>query len=388
MTAALIASTCAYGGGASYVTGFLSINYLVIAISFSALAMVYMVGRLLPGSTRSKVMEVSRSEISQLFLSVLIIAILFASAQLACGISGTMSRNLEPNVGLPSNLSPFGFADYYIGNLALNIGLGLLTHIYTLAITYSIDARVMMAAGNLVATLISDLPLVNTSILHVTFTTGYDAGMVYGVAADTYLAVLAPLVILTIGMMFIQYIALPIIQYTAFVVVLPVAIIMRSLSFTGVNLRNTSNAVLAIAIAVYLIYPLTISFDSFAINWIFSSSNPQYGCTNCLSSAYLLQSLPSSYFSSTSSVTIGTIQVPTSFASGLLQSTFFSDISSIYPPVMVSQSEQLITEVGQFMFIAVVLFAVNIAITAGFAMGLTKALNSGIEGASSFWSNI
>ncbi len=53
---------------------------------------------------------------------------------------------------------------------------------------------------------------------------------------------------------------------------------------------------------------------------------------------------------------------------------------------MLSQSQQLITAVGQYFFVAVVLFAVNIAITAGFAMGLTKALNSGVEGAASFWS--
>jgi hypothetical protein len=387
MAAPVIASTCAYGGGnASYVTSFLGVNYLIIAVGFAVLAMVYMASKLLPGEKwRGLSMATIKSEMTQLVISVLIIAILFASANIACNISTTMSRNLIPTVGLPSNLSPFGFADYYIGNLALNTGLGLLSNIYTLSITYSIDARLFTILSTYMS---NELSLIPNGPLTINIESGYDAGMIYGTTADTYIAILAPLVILTIGMLFIQYIALPMIQYLAFVVVLPVAIILRSLSFTGANLRNTANAVLAIAIAAYLIYPLTISFDSFAVSWIFSTSNPEYGCTNCLSSAYQLQALPSSFFSGSNSITVASYQLPTNLAGSLVQSTLFSNLGSVYPPVMIAQSEQLISEIGQFMFIAVVLFAVNIAITAGFAMGLTRALNSGVEGATTFWSSL
>ncbi len=387
MAAPVIASTCAYGGGnASYVTSFLGVNYLIIAVGFAVLAMVYMASKLLPGEKwRGLSMATIKSEMTQLVISVLIIAILFASANIACNISTTMSRNLIPTVGLPSNLSPFGFADYYIGNLALNTGLGLLSNIYTLSITYSIDARLFTILSTYMS---NELSLIPNGPLTINIESGYDAGMIYGTTADTYIVILAPLVILTIGMLFIQYIALPMIQYLAFVVVLPVAIILRSLSFTGANLRNTANAVLAIAIAAYLIYPLTISFDSFAVSWIFSTSNPEYGCTNCLSSAYQLQALPSSFFSGSNSITVASYQLPTNLAGSLVQSTLFSNLGSVYPPVMIAQSEQLISEIGQFMFIAVVLFAVNIAITAGFAMGLTRALNSGVEGATTFWSSL
>ena len=343
----IIASTCAYGGGGSYVSGFLGVNMLVIAVSFSVLAMVYMVGRLLPGTTRGKVLDVSRVEISQLLLSVIIIAILFASANLACNISTTMSRNLVPNVGLPSNLSPFGFADYYIGNLAVNTGLGLLTHVYTLTVTYSIDARIMTFAGSKLSTLMSDTPIFDTPLTTFTVVTGGDAGMVYGLIADTYIAVIAPLLILSIGMLFLQYLALPIIQYTAFVVLLPVAIALRSLSFTGAGLRTTSNALLAIAIALYLIYPLTVSFDSFAVNWIFSSANPLYECTGCLSSSYSLQSIPSSFFSQTGSVLIGPFSLPSNLASSFISSSLGTYASSIFPWVMTAQSQDTITSIGQ-----------------------------------------
>jgi hypothetical protein len=300
-----------------------------------------------------------------------------------------MARSLIPAAGVPSGLSPFGFADYYVGNLALNTGLRLLTTIYSLGITYSIDARIFQALGTQLD--IPDLSVIDTPIFEANVTYGYDAGITYGIMADSFFAVLAPLVTLTVGMLFLQYLALPIIQYTAFVVLLPIAIALRSLSFTGGRLRSTANAVLAIAIALYIIYPLTIAFDSYAVSWIFSPSNPEYGCTSCLGSTYALASLPTSLFSNiplSGEVTLGPVSVPLSVLSNFLGSSAGTYLSSLSPPVMMSQMHTLITQISQFIFIAVVLFAVNISITIGFAMGLTRALDSGIEGAASFWSSL
>jgi hypothetical protein len=385
----LIASTCAYGGGGSYVTGFLGINYIVILVSFMVLALIYMLGKLLPGATRGKLTEAARAEIPQLLISVIIIAALLATSQIACGVSTSMARSLIPAAGVPSGLSPFGFADYYVGNLALNTGLRLLTTIYSLGITYSIDARIFQALGTQLD--IPDISVIDTPIFEANVTYGYDAGITYGIMADDFFAVLAPLVTLTVGMLFLQYLALPIIQYTAFVVLLPIAIALRSLSFTGGRLRSTANAVLAIAIALYIIYPLTIAFDSYAVSWIFSPSNPEYGCTSCLGSTYALASLPTSLFSNiplSGEVTLGPVSVPLSVLSNFLGSSAGTYLTSLSPPVMMSQLHTLITQISQFIFIAVVLFAVNISITIGFAMGLTRALDSGIEGAASFWSSL
>ena len=50
------------------------------------------------------------------------------------------------------------------------------------------------------------------------------------------------------------------------------------------------------------------------------------------------------------------------------------------------QTEQLVINLSELVFQGVVLFAINVAITIGFAMGLTRALNAGVEGAGSFWS--
>ncbi len=44
--------------------------------------------------------------------------------------------------------------------------------------------------------------------------------------------------------------------------------------------------------------------------------------------------------------------------------------------------------VSEFMFNTIFIFAIDITVTMGFAMGLAKALDDGIEGAASFWSSI
>jgi hypothetical protein len=43
---------------------------------------------------------------------------------------------------------------------------------------------------------------------------------------------------------------------------------------------------------------------------------------------------------------------------------------------------------SQFIFTAIFMFGINLAVTLGFAIGLAKGLNSGVEGAGSFWSSI
>jgi hypothetical protein len=64
-------------------------------------------------------------------------------------------------------------------------------------------------------------------------------------------------------------------------------------------------------------------------------------------------------------------------------------ISSLFNPFsIIPHTHAIINNIAELIFQGIVLFAVNVAITLGFAIGLTKALNSGIEGAGSFWSNM
>ena len=84
-----------------------------------------------------------KTEIVQLTISIVIIAVLIASAATACNISASVSQSL-----IGTSLNPITFAETYIGNLSLNSGINLLSYLYTTAITYGIDARIVYVIGN------------------------------------------------------------------------------------------------------------------------------------------------------------------------------------------------------------------------------------------------
>lgn len=376
----LLINGCALFGGSTYVNSWLSINYLVIAVSFLILALLYMLSNFFPGATKSKVSNLLKVDITQLMLSIVIILILLGMSQLTCNITSSLSQTL---VG--TSLSPFQYADFYIGNLAMNTGLKLLGSIYSTSVTYAIDSRVLTTIGET-----SPLAhLGNASVIGVNINIGQDFGAAYGSLSDVYFDLFAPFTILSIGALFLQYISLPLIEFTAFVVVLPIALVLRSISLTGSGLRTTANAFLAIAIAAYLVYPLMIAFNSYAINWIFSGNNPLYGCTGCISTAYSLNNIPSSFFNSVSSQGVTFDGVTTPAISSLIGSTYFSDLGAQFDPsYVISSAQTSITEISQFLFTAIFMFGIDITVTIGFAMGLAKGLNSGVEGAGSFWSSI
>ncbi len=375
----LLINSCALFGGSTYVNSWLSINYLVIAVSFSVLAFLYMLSKLFPGATQSKVSNLLRVDITQLMLSIVIILVLLGMSQLTCNITASLSQTLAG-----TSLSPFQYADFYIGNLAMNTGLKLLGNIYSTSVTYAIDGRVLSTIGET-----SAFNLLNATVVGVKFTMGQDFGAAYGSLSDVYFDLFAPFTILSIGTLFLQYISLPLIEFTAFVVVLPIALVLRSISLTGSGLRTTANAFLAIAIAAYLVYPLMIAFNAYAIHWIFSGNNPLYGCTGCISSAYSLNNLPSSFFNSMSSQGVTFEGITTPALSSLIGSTYFSDLGAQFDPsYVISTAQASITEISQFIFSAIFMFGIDITVTIGFAMGLAKGLNSGIEGAGSFWGSI
>jgi len=379
------------GPGSPYISGWLPATYIVILFGFLVVAAVYMVSRLMPTSVSSKLREITKVEITQIVLSIFIILILLSVTSAACNVSSSLGRQVLANAGVTSNsgVSPFQYADYYIGTLALNHGINLLGYIYTTSIGYAIEARVITALSQD----LSVSPDVG-SIISFKISYGHDLGTLYGALSDVYIDALSPILVITIGMLFLQYLALPLLEFTAFTVILPVALLIRLIPYGGTGLKNASNAILAIAIAAYIIYPLMIAFDSYMVYWIYSPTlNPAYGCTNCLSSAYTLPNIPSSSFLSTSVTsstnnalgTIGSslgISVPAT--NNLLSTSFFSSLS-INPEPTVAYITQ---EMSQFIFVAVFLFGLNLAVTLGFAMGLARGLNVGVEGATSFWGSL
>lgn len=372
-------NTCALYGSFTNANNWIGINYLVIVVGLSIVAVIYALSKLLPANTSAKLAGITKMEITQLTISAIIVAILVASASMVCSVSVSISSSISGN-----QYNPFVMATSYIGNLIYGKGIGLLTELYTLSITYTIYGNMMSGIGGAVSNLIPDLTkqiALGKASVSISPVIGYDAGIAFGVLAIALTGAFSPLVIISLGMLFLQYLLIPVIEYTAFTIVLPIAIAMRSLSFIGAGLRPAANAVLAIAIAMYLIYPMTVVFDSYAMSWIFSNQNPSY---TFLSSTYTHPPPATpSFFSSTGLPSFDglTSPSPASIFSSLSAGGFISVISFTEPLVIVN-------EMSELLFQAVFLFALNIAITIGFAMSLTNALTSGIEGVASFWSNI
>ncbi len=390
-------TSCSLYGNTSYASGWLGINSLVILTGFAIISVVYMASRFMPASARQKMTAITRIELVELMLSGVIIAALVVFSSAACSLSSSISQSSGGISG-----SPFVIADSYIANLTFNRGLGTLTDIYSLSIGYAIDSNIWSTVGGassgLLEALVPPVPLTPASCaagplnfcVTETSTFGADLGVLYGVISDLFISLLAPLMIASIALLFVQWISIPFIEATAFVVVLPVAIALRSFAYAaaGNGLRNAANAILAIAIAAYLIYPVMISFDPCIMAWI----QGQNSCFGPASSNPASQYLPS-YASPTLSATlfnnIGSGSIPgfssTPSIGSLVNAGLFAGLPALDPASVDAQIIAFIAVIGQFIFQATVLFGIDIAITIAFAMGLARALNSGILGQSPFW---
>ncbi len=398
----MVATTCMLYGATTYSNSWIGINVLVILVSFMLIAVVFAISSLLPVITREKMVSAARSEISQAMISAVILAILVGVAFSACNISASLSQAFIPKTF--SAMNPFQYADYYVGNLSLNTGLNLLTTIYSTSVSYAIEGQVLQSIGAFFNTQTSSILGIIKNVIGKSTTLGAGAigvgiaplsnlSTLFSTLSGIYLG-LSALVTLAIGLLFIQFLIIPILQYTAFAVLLPVALAMRSLAFLGSNLRIASNAVLAFAIAAYIIFPLTVTFNGYAIAWIFSASNPSY---QYLHSTYLVPGITASNFFSIGPTYSGqpgaltpsiqsSLGTPLSQTISFVSSAFAKTGIVINPWTVVSQGRALITTTAQFLFASIILMVIDLAITIGFAAGLAHALNTGLEGAGSFWS--
>ena len=75
-----------------------------------------------------------------------------------------------------------------------------------------------------------------------------------------------PLIVVTFGILFMIYLLLPIITALALTVVVPLALIMRSIPFAGPKLRESSDTFMSLAIGFYFILPLAILMNSYIIS--------------------------------------------------------------------------------------------------------------------------
>ena len=122
------------------------------------------------------------------------------------------------------------------------------------------------------------------------------------------------------GGLFILFLGLKIVEASALTIVAPIAIVMRSLSFMGPQLRRMSNLFLAMAIGFYFVLPLMIVLNSYVASCLnIGASIPQATCNYPFFSAYMqgynLPATSTSLFTSSTQYPVNS-QVLPSFASG------------------------------------------------------------------------
>jgi hypothetical protein len=397
--AAAPTNTCILYGTTSWV----GVNLLIILLTITLAGAVFAAATIFSSSFQSKIKQAAKSEITQALISAVIIVLLVGAATTACAASTSISNTLTK-----TSMNPFQYSEYYIGNLSSNTGLNLLTTAYSTSVQYAVEASVLQslgeafgAPGGLFIPQIAKLfALGGGGFFTISLSGVVQLNTLFSFLSGLLLNIIAPLITIAVGLLFLQFIMLPVLQYTAFSIILPVAIGMRSLAFLGNNLRYASNALLALAIAAYIIYPVMIAFNGYIVSWIFSAQNPSY---QYLQSTYLIPNiLPNQYFSTNGisgsytgfwgtifqkafSIFYGTPSVQSQFITSA-----FSQAGGIiiWPPSIMAEVQTLVNETAQFLFVGVVLIIIDLAVTLGFAIGLQKALNGGIEGAGSFWSGL
>ncbi len=368
--------------GGSYTSAWVGTSYTVILAGMLVASAMFAIASAMPGDTRSKFQEMAKAELVQLLIGAFIIAVLMAFSATICNIVAAESQQLTG-----TSMQPFQYAEYFIGNLSQNTGLRLLSYLYTASMTYSITAKVFQLLPTYALPYSATLyKSIGTTTFKITPKASISLATPYAAISSLYMDLFSPLLTIAIGILFIMYLLLPILQYAAFAVVLPIAIIMRSIAYTGggPGLRAAANSILAVTIAFYFIYPLTIALDHYMVNQIFTPANPEY--------AYLhqkvdLNSIPKSFFTSTA-YTGSTNNIPISPYStnfqlpslySMLQAFVSMGIFQGYSFLFTVPSEvqYVVALLGQFIFIAIFLFAIDLTITIAFAVSLFKALESG-----------
>ena len=368
----------------------ISINTLVVILMVTIAALVYAIAGFFPPERREKIKGVVRYEIVEAIISVFIILTLILFASFACNAGGAL-------VGQNGYSGVFNAADGYVGGLLFTNGLGMMSNLYIVSTQYevassfffeggdvswsAVNQGLKALAGYLGGTLKAVLGAVSFEIplqgatffikLSVLFST------VYGAMMDT-----------SFGGLFILFLMLKIIEATALTVVAPVAILMRSLSFTGPQLRRTSNLFLAIAIGFYFVLPLMILLNVYVASCLNLGTGSVTGtCSYPYFSAYLqgykALTPQASLFTTGTTVPLNSQMLP-SFASGI--SLPLSFYSAAFPGGGSQLMETIIngggvalqygTQVAGFLFMGIVLIALDLGVTAGFIVGITKGLDA------------
>lgn len=411
-TAASAASqTCALGGGTGlFQQQWVGISALIVLVAFVLSAAIYALGNALASSFREKLKALAKAEAVQALLGLVIVFALIAFSEITCTIGSSAAQQITG-----SALAPFAFAQFYIGNLLFANGFGLVGAMYSTSIQYTtvglfvkfFSETLLAPFSNIVPMLPSLIPGTSqlSSFLHLGqwgFSLAPSANLanLYNSYASILSGAYTDLVIISFASLLIVFLLLPLVQYASLTVVVPLSIVMRLLPFMGPKIRDTSDTLLAIAIAFYFILPLTIVLDSYIVSWTYcippmtsasGTCNPYVGYLGQYTeNAVVINNLLQSGTNTISNGFIGGggYQTFTNIATGaqILGSGFnFQDLLQIiYAPGVVAGYTN---QVAQYVFQSTILIALDYVITLGFAVALMKSISrvNGLFVSGPFW---
>ncbi len=366
--------------------GWISINLLFIlaAITFAGLG--YAVANFLPVQRREKLKGLATYELVEAFITIAIVFILIVLTSFSCTVGASLSSQYTDYSSL------FKMVDGYVTNLLFVNGLSLLTQIYSTSIQFSVIANVVYLILNQFQQLLglASFWLVK-DIVAINFSSNID--VLFGEYAGLFTGIYGGFLGLSFAALFIIALSLPIIEAVSLTVLLPISIVFRALAFTGPQLRKVSNQMLAVAVGLYFVLPLTLAFNIYVANCLNIGQGiqavPCAGYPFALS-GYSVNSLSSSLFSSNCPPSVTTCSVQSSALPGFASSLLSTGIPwSFYSSAGVGGVGQFFTAMfdapavaanyaqstAAYLFLSIVLIAIDMAITVGFMSGLANALD-------------
>jgi len=374
--------------------GWIGINVLVVLFTITIAALIHALSNLLPAGRREKLKGVVNYEILEAFLSLIIIIVLIGFATLTCNAGASL-------LGYSGYADLFNALDAYLGNMLFVNGMNFLASLYTKSIQYTVIANIAYFTLNRGLDFLQGLPIASSlnvipNVLTISYSSSIDAlfSAYSGIFTTTYGTLLS----LSFGGLFILFLMLPIIRAGALTVVAPLSIIFRSIGFAGPQLRKTANTFLAISIGFYFVLPLMVAFDIYVASCLnIGLGIKPVACSYPFSSflgGYNVTTLDITMFTSQATLPMGSQNAP-SFASGInLPTSFYatsigSNMGQFFQSFFDAPS--VAAEYGQkiaaYVFMSIVLIALDLAITAGFIAGLAKGLDAmnGLFGTGGFW---
>ncbi len=384
----------------------IGINGLVIIAMFCVGALIYSLSSLLPIQTGKKIKGNVIYELSEGIISLIILLSLISLVYASCSVGSTLS-------GQSNYQNIFQADEYYVGNLLFVKGTSLVTQLSFQGIAVAIDGNIVtlilgkvtgalnknLGSGNSLfnlgnsgssssgstgaAQIGSQGSTTNPTVgFSVTLATSSDVEGLFDSYAGTY-ATYGAGVVVTFGLLFVLYLLLPIITALAFTLVVPISLILRSFGFLGHGLRSISNTLLALAIAFYIVFPLTISMNAFIVNWMYCSN----GVTVCnpytiYTGNYKIATIPIGSLFKQNTVNFlnyggFSLSLPTNFYSSLATNGggVGQTVKNLLEGIVTlpNQVAGVSTEISEYFFEGVLLVAIDLMITLAFAQGLTKA---------------